>query len=113
VESRIHDITAQARTRLQSLLDSAQNLSLSRYELIDTLGRLERELLGSREENVTPNVVENGTGQQETSKSDPLSVLCRLEAVHARMDELARSMRWIIVLEQVAVLRCVTQTFAP
>ncbi|KAJ9103304.1 hypothetical protein QFC20_004779 [Naganishia adeliensis] len=104
VESRIRDITAQARTRLQSLLDSAQNLSLSRYELIDTLGRLERELLGSRDENDASNVVGDGTGQRETSENDPLSVLLRLEKVHERMDELARSMRWIAVLEQVAVL---------
>lgn len=80
--------------------------------MIDTLGRLERELLGSRDENDASNVVGDGTGQRETSENDPLSVLLRLEKVHERMDELARSMRWIAVLEQVAVLRYETQRLA-
>lgn len=106
MESRLHDITAEARTRLQGLLESAQSLSLSRYELIDTLGRLERDLLGGRDDK-TADSVEDGTGQLETPSSDPLSVLLRLEAVHSRMDELARSLRWVAVLEQVVVLRCV------
>lgn len=107
MESRIHHITAEARRRLQSLLDLVQSLSLSRYELIDTLGRLERELLGSQEKEPVQ-VDEHGTAEQSTSQSDAQSVLRRLEAVHAKMDELARSMRWIAVLEQVAVLRYVS-----
>jgi hypothetical protein len=107
VESRIHHITTEARKRLQGLLDSAQSLSLSRYELIDTLGRLERELLGSQEKDTAEEVAGDEIAEPESSASDPLSVLRRLEAVHARMDELARSMRWIAVLEQVAVLRYV------
>jgi hypothetical protein len=107
VESRIHDITTEARKRLQGLLDMAQNLSLSRYELIDTLGRLERELLGGQQKDTAEEVAGDGIAEPESSASDPLSVLRRLEAVHARMDELARSMRWIAVLEQVAVLRYV------
>lgn len=110
MESRIHDITTEARKRLQGLLDSAQSLSLSRYELIDTLRRLERELLGSQEKDTAEEVAGDGLAEQETSQSDPLSVLRRLEAVHARMDELARSMRWIAVLEQVAVLRYVPRS---
>lgn len=105
VEARIHHITAKARTQLQSLLQTAQNLSLSRYELIDTLGRLERELLGGKDEPKDTSREENV--EQNVRDGDSLSVLRRLEAVHSRMDELARSLRWIAVLEQVAVLRYV------
>jgi hypothetical protein len=68
------------------------------------LGRLERELLGGKED--SKGTIHEGEAES-VMDGDALSVLRRLEAVHSRMDELARSMRWIAVLEQVAVLRYV------
>ena len=110
VESRIRDITAKARTRLQGLLQSAQSLSLSRYELIDTLGRLERELLGGEidSKDAVHGETERPKAEQDWLGGDDLSVLRRLEAVHSKMEVLARSLKWIAVLEQVAVLRYVS-----
>ncbi|KAJ9099250.1 hypothetical protein QFC21_004131 [Naganishia friedmannii] len=136
VQSQIRQLTTRAQERLQKLLEDAQGVSMSRWEVVDLLGRLERELLqsdgssggdGDGDVSVDIDSQMDGDGHKADSKQmvevrrkesvkegeadEARSVLLRLEQTHARLAALARGLRWIAVLEQVVSSRQVTALF--
>lgn len=133
MQSQLRELTARAQERLQKLLKDAQGVSMSRWEVVDLLGRLERDLLGpsttaeGKMESEMPSGLQvdaqdshvqqqNQDGQLPPAKNDEeheaKSVLLRLEETHARLAALARGLRWIAVLEQVVSSRYVSNSFS-
>ncbi|KAJ9116397.1 hypothetical protein QFC22_004839 [Naganishia vaughanmartiniae] len=119
VQSQIRKLTTHAQERLQKLLEDAQGVSMSRWEVVDLLGRLERDLLGPgavvqgeidsemQSENRDSAAEERDQNEQQPAaqeaEDEAKSVLLRLEETHARLAALARGLRWIAVLEQVVL----------
>lgn len=83
---------------IQSLLSSAQDLSLRRYDLVDRLSRLIAEL---------DTDVEDGVEEDKGKGRGKGTLLDQLEGLQTELERLQVSLDWISAVERVVLLRLV------
>ncbi|WWC90049.1 uncharacterized protein L201_004981 [Kwoniella dendrophila CBS 6074] len=87
------------QTKLQTLLSSAQELSLQRYSIADKLANLVSDLSSSDTNTEQDDNVADGQTKDNTE-----SILSQLESLQSELGKLEAGLAWAKILEQVVVL---------
>ncbi|OCF36565.1 hypothetical protein I316_01816 [Kwoniella heveanensis BCC8398] len=106
---------ADTQTRLQTLLSSAQELSLQRYKIADQLAHLVADLSSSSspgadaaDDDPIREQHDQGQGQRKgkeiAARASSETILEQLEGLQAELGRLEAGLAWARVLEQVVVL---------